>query len=358
LRWIVLAAVVLTACGRQEQTPVKAAGKPAAPVVVAQVEQRTVPVEVRTIGNVEAYSTIQVRAEVGGELQKVYFTEGDSVSKGQPLFQIDPRPQQETIRQLEANLAKDSATAQNAQADAARYGELYKQGIIARQQYEQVSSTAAALEATLAADRAAIQNARLQLQYATIHSPIEGRTGNLMVKEGNLVKANDVPLVVINQIHPIYVTFSVPEKELPEIRRRFNSGLTVIARAANTPPSTGKLTFIDNAVDQTTGTIKMKGTFSNTNNLLWPGQFVDVVLTVSKQPNAVVVPSQAVQAGQKGQYVYVVNGNRAEYRAVEVGREVAPDLVIEGGLKPGETVIIDGQSRLVPGAPVQVVKGQ
>jgi membrane fusion protein, multidrug efflux system len=358
LRWIVLAAVVLTACGRQEQTPVKAAGKPAAPVVVAQVEQRTVPVEVRTIGNVEAYSTIQVRAEVGGELQKVYFTEGDSVSKGQPLFQIDPRPQQETIRQLEANLAKDSATAQNAQADAARYGELYKQGIIARQQYEQVSSTAAALEATLAADRAAIQNARLQLQYATIHSPIEGRTGNLMVKEGNLVKANDVPLVVINQIHPIYVTFSVPEKELPEIRRRFNSGLTVIARAANTPPSTGKLTFIDNAVDQTTGTIKMKGTFSNTNNLLWPGQFVDVVLTVSKQPNAVVVPSQAVQAGQKGQYLYVVNGNRAEYRAVEVGREVAPDLVIEGGLKPGETVIIDGQSRLVPGAPVQVVKGQ
>jgi membrane fusion protein, multidrug efflux system len=356
---LILAVLVLLAgCGKNDTVPVKAASRAAAPVVVARVEQRTIPVEVRAIGNVEAFSTIQVKAEVGGELQKVGFTEGDTVHKGQVLFEIDPRPQQETIRQLEANLARDSAQAANARADASRYSELYKQGIVARQQFEQSNATADALEATLASDRAAISNAQLQLLYCQIKSPIDGRTGNLLVKEGNLVKANDIPMVVINQVHPIYVTFAVPERELPEIRRRIGSGLTVIAKQPDGSTSVGKLSFIENTVDQTTGTIKMKATFPNSDDRLWPGQFVSVTLTVSSESNAIIVPSQAVQIGQKGQYVYVVTDGKALYRAIEVGRDLGDSISIRAGLTKGESVVIDGQSRVTPGAPVQVVKGQ
>ena len=347
---------LLAACNRSEGEAKQPPAKPAVPVVVAPVSQRSIPVEVRAIGNVEPYSTISVKAQVGGELQKVFFAEGDMVKKGQKLFQIDPRPAEETIRQLEANLARDTAQATNAEADAARYSALAKEGVIARQQYETVQSNSTALQATLAADRAAISNAKLQLQYATIYSPIDGKTGNLMVKEGNLVKANDVPLVTINQIEPIYVTFSVPESQLPAIRRRANGNLTVRANATGEPqPAVGKLTFIDNAVDQTTGTIKMKGTFANAQHRLWPGQFVNVVLSVSQQANAILVPSQAVQAGQQGQYVYVIgNGNKAEMRLVKVERTFGDETAVTG-VQPGESVVTDGQSRLMPGAVVQVV---
>lgn len=352
----VIPLLVLSACqgGGQAEQP---RARSAVPVVVAPVTQRSIPIEVRAIGNVEPYSTISVKAQVGGELQKVFFGEGDMVTKGQKLFQIDPRPAEETLRQLEANLARDTAQAKNAEADAARYSALAKSGVIARQQYETVAANSAALQATLAADRAAISNAKLQLQYTTIYSPIDGKTGNLMVKEGNLVKANDVPLVTINQIQPIYVTFSVPESELPAIRRRMNSNLKVQASiSGEAAQAIGRLTFIDNAVDQTTGTIKMKGTFTNAHHRLWPGQFVNVLLTVSQQPNAILVPSQAVQAGQQGQYVYIIGrDNKAEMRMVKVGRTVGQETAVTG-VQPGESVVTDGQSRLTPGAVVQVSK--
>jgi multidrug efflux system membrane fusion protein len=326
------------------------------PVVIARVSQRTIPVQVRAIGNVEPYSTISVKALIGGQLQNVFFTEGDMVKKGQKLFLIDPRPQEEAIRQLEANLAKDAAQAQNAEADAARYAALFKEGVVAKQQTELSAANASALQATLAADRAAISNAKLQLEYCTIYSPIDGKTGNLMVKEGNVVKANDIALVTINQIEPIYVTFSVPEKELPEIRRRMGGGLAVQATIGAEPEvTTGRLTFIDNAVDQTTGTIKMKGTFTNADHRLWPGQFINVTLTTGQQANAILVPSQAVQVGQKGQYVYVVGANNtAEMRIVNVGLTAGADIAVTG-VRPGEAVVTDGQSRLMPGAAVQVV---
>lgn len=359
LPFIAVAALSLQlACSKREQPksgPPRSAG---VPVTVAAVVQRTIPVDVRTIGNVEPFSTISVKAEVGGQLQKVYFTEGDMVEKGQLLFQIDPRPQQETIRQLEANLAKDAAQARNAQAEAARYAELARLGIVAKQQQEQYEATAAAFQATLDADRAAIENARLQLQYATIYSPLTGRTGNLMVKEGNLVKANDVALVTINQIEPIYVAFSVPEKELPAIRSRFTGGLRVLATPqGETQAAGGKLSFIDNTVDTTTGTIRMKATFANNDRRLWPGQFANIVLTVSQEPSAIVVPSQALQAGQKGQYVFVVDeAGKAQYRSVTVGRMAGDDVAV-AGVAPGERVVTDGQSKLTPGAQVQIMGG-
>jgi multidrug efflux system membrane fusion protein len=351
----VLLSILLSACKGEGQAK-QPAGRPPVPVVVSSVSQRTIPIEVRAIGNVEPFSTISVKSQVGGELQSVFFTEGDMVKKGQKLFQIDPRPAEETIRQLEANLARDTAQAKNAETDAERYKELAKEGVIARQQYETVAANAAALKATLAADEAAISNAKLQLLYTTIYSPIDGKTGNLMVKEGNLVKANDVALVTINQIEPIYVTFSVPEIELPAIRRRMSSNLVVRAYApGESEPATGTLTFIDNAVDQTTGTIRLKGTFPNKEHRLWPGQFVNVVLTVGQQPNAVLVPSQAVQAGQQGQYVYVIDASKkAQMRTVSVGRSVGEETAVIG-VQPGESVVIDGQSRLTPGTAVQVV---
>jgi multidrug efflux system membrane fusion protein len=346
-----------------KQKPAQAAGqakRPPVPVTVAKVVQHAIPVEVRAIGNVEPYSTIGVKSLVAGQLTHVYFTEGDYVRKGQPLFQVDPRPFDQAIRLSEANLAKDAATAANAEADANRYEELFKQGIVARQDNDLKRATSKALEASLAADRAAIDNARLQLEYCNITSPIEGRTGNVMVKEGNVVKANDVPLVNINQIHPIYVSFAVPEKEFPEINKRLAEHLTVETVPAGgdaSHPLQGTLTFTDNTVDQTTGTIRLKATFENTDNRLWPGQFANVVLRVATQANAILVPSEAVQTGQNGQYVFVVKADmRVEMRPVVLGRLAGNQQALESGVKPGETVITDGQSRLVPGAIVLVVK--
>ena len=347
------------ACKQKATQAAGPAQRPPVPVTVAKVVQRTIPVEVRAIGNVEAYSTIGVKSLVAGQLIHVYFTEGDYIRKGQQLFQVDPRPFEEALKQAEANLAKDAATAANAQADARRYEELFKQGIVARQDNDLKQYTYRALDATLAADRAAIDNARLQLEYCNITSPIEGRTGNVMVKEGNVIKANDVPLVNINQIHPIYVAFSVPEKEFTEINKRMADHLPVQATPAGgdaSHPLQGTLTFADNSVDQTTGTIRLKATFENADNRLWPGQFANVVLQVTTQPNAILVPSEAVQTGQNGQYVFVVKPDmKVEMRPVVLGRQVGNQQSISG-VQPGETVITDGQSRLIPGAVVQVVK--
>ena len=350
----------LSASCKQKAT--QAAGpakRPPVPVTVATVTQRTVPVEVRAIGNVEAYSTIGVKALVAGQLTHVYFTEGDMVRKGQQIFEIDPRPFEEAVKQAEAVLARDAANAALADADAKRYDALFKAGVIARQDLELKAATSKALEASLAADRSAIDNARLQVEYCHIASPIDGRTGNVMVKEGNVVKANDVPLVNINQIHPIYVTFSVPESEFQAINKRMSEHLAVLAftNGDEARPVQGKLTFADNSVDQTTATIRLKGTFENADNRLWPGQFVNVLLTVSTQPNAILVPSQAVQTSQSGQFVFVVKEDRkVEMRPVVIGRAVGNELAITSGIQRGEVVVTDGQSRLVPGAEVQIAK--
>jgi multidrug efflux system membrane fusion protein len=352
--------VLASSCKPKETHAAAPAKRPGVPVTVAKVTQRTIPIQIRTIGNVEAYSTIQVKAQVGGELIRVPFKEGDYVTKGQLLFEIDPRQYQEQVKQAEANLAKDAANAANADADARRYQELFKAGVVARQETELKEATAKALNATLAADRAAIDNAKLQVEYCYIRSPIDGRTGTLMVKQGNLVKANDVPLVTINEVHPIYVTFAIPQSEFPEVQKRMNSALRVeatIPGGSVQAPVIGTLTFAENNVDVATGTIKLRGTFSNVDNRLWPGLFVNVLLTVMQQPNAIVVPSQAVQTGQNGQFVFVVKPDMTvEMRSVVMSRAVGNEIALASGVKPGETLVTDGQSRLVPGALIQIVK--
>jgi multidrug efflux system membrane fusion protein len=355
--FILTALLVSTSC-KESASANAAAKRPPVPVTVATVVQRTIPIQVRTIGNVEAYSTINVKALIAGELTKVHFTEGDFVTKGQLLFEIDRRPYDEALHQAEANLARDAANLASAEAEARRFGVLVQHGAVALQDNDAKQAVARALDATVAADRSAIENAKLNLIYCSVHSPIDGRTGNLMVKEGNIIKSNDIPLVVINQVNPIYVTFAVPEAEFPAIHDRMRAGLVVEATPTGDDhgPANGKLTFADNSVDASTGTIKLKGTFDNPAQRLWPGQFVNVVLTVRNQPNAIIVPSQAVQTSQKGQFVYVVRGNKVEMRTVVIGRNVGNDIALDSGVQPGEVVVTDGQSRLVPNAEVQIVK--
>jgi multidrug efflux system membrane fusion protein len=355
------------------------------PVTIAKVSQKNVPVELQVIGNVEAYSTISVKAQVAGQLTEVHFKEGDYVKKGDLLFEIDPRPleaalhqaeanlarDEATIGQAQANLAKDEAQARYAEAQAARYNQLFQSGIISRDQTEQLRANADAIAQAVSADkamiesqkanigatRASVENARVQLSYTKVFSPIDGRTGNLSIKGGNVVTANNLELVTINQVEPIYVTFAVPEAQLPAIKRYMDEHtLQVRARPqddANAAEEAGDLTFVDNSVDTTTGTIKLKGTFRNANRQLWPGQFVRVTLRLTTQANATVVPNQAVQTGQNGSYVYVVKADRSvESRPVVTGARVDQDMVIDQGLEPGETVVTEGQLRLAPGSHV------
>jgi multidrug efflux system membrane fusion protein len=349
----------LLGCSRTDTSTskVSAAAPGAVPVTVASVTRKTVPVQLRAIGNVQPYRTVSVRCEVGGQLQHVGFAEGEDVRKGDVLFVIDPRPFEAALRQTEAALEKDQAQARLAEADVHRYERLFNKGVIPRQQYDQFQATYQTLTASVAADQAAIETARLQLNYTTVHAPIEGRTGSLLVHLGNLVKANDTVLVVINQIQPIYVNFAVPAQYLPEIKRYMGGGLRVDARPKEGgPAASGRLTFIDNAVDQTTGTILLKGTFQNEARTLWPGEFVEALLSLTTQANALLVPSQAVQNGQAGQYVFVVKSDSTvESRAVTVSRTLDQQSVISSGLAAGETVVTDGQLRLAPGAKVRVV---
>ncbi len=353
----------LSGCGRAAPStgPANAAQK-AVPVTVSAVIKKKVPVQARAIGNVQAYSTVAVKAQVGGELTRVHFKEGQDVRRGELLFTIDPRPFEAQLKQAEANLAKDKVQVANARKEVDRYTELFKGGFATQQQYDQVRTNADALEAAVQADQAALENARLQLEYSTIQSPIDGRTGNLMVHEGNLVKANDTtPLVIINQISPIYVAFSVPEQDLPEIKRYVTKGklkVEAIPPKVEGSPSVGELTFIDNAIDPATGTIMLKATFPNQDRTLWPGQFVSVILTLTIQPNAVVIPSQAIQTGQQGSYVFVVKPDlTVETRPVTVDRMIDHDAVIKEGVKQGEVVVTDGQLRLSQGVKVQIKDG-
>jgi membrane fusion protein, multidrug efflux system len=329
------------------------------PVMTDTVVQKPMPLDVRLIGAAEAYTTVAVRAQVTAQLTSVDFREGDDVKKGQVLFTFDRRPLEAALQQAEAALARDLAQAANAKVQVGRYDDLAKRGIATREQLDDARTQAAALDATVAADRAAIENARVQLQYATIKAPSDGRTGALMVNAGNLVRANDAtPLVVINQVAPIYVSFGLPEARLPDLKRYMaQRTVKVDARAPNDqgPPSSGRISFVDNTVDPSTGTIKVKATFPNEKRHLWPGQFVNVVITLAMDPNAIVVPAVAVQTGQQGQYVFVVKSDQTvDLRAVTIARSDGKESVVATGLRAGETVVTDGHLRLVAGSRVSV----
>ena len=332
------------------------------PVTVSTAIQKMVPVQLRIIGNVQAYSTVAVKSLVGGELVGVNFTEGQDVKKGDLLFTIDSQPFEAALKQAEANLQKDLAQAKNAQEDARRYEFLIQKNVVARQQYDKFRTDADALEATVLADRAAVENARIQLGYCSIRSPIDGRTGIINIKRGNIIAAvtqpNAIDLVTINQIIPIYVIFYVPEQNLPEIKKYMAGGSLKVEASPPNDTSGGEqgvLTFIDNTVDKTTGTILLKGTFANREKKLWPGQFVNVVLTLTTEPNAIVVPSQAIQTGQEGQYIFVVKGDlTVESRPVVAGRSVKNETSVQKGLQVDEKVVTDGQLRLYPGAKVEI----
>lgn len=332
------------------------------PVTIAPVVQKSVPLEIQGIGTVVAATTVAVRAQITGEMTSVHFKEGEDVTQGQVLVELDKRPLQAALAQAEATLQRDIAQANNAKASAARYKDLQQRGIATSEQVDQISSQAAALEATVNADKAIIQNARVQLDYATIQAPISGRTGLLQVHPGNLVRGQDTnPIVTINRITPVYVSFAIPEAQLP-LLKKFMAGGQLLVRAQPSgdagAPSVGRVNFIDNAVDTTTGTIKVKGTFPNEDRRLWPGQFVNVTVTLTSDPNAVVVPSAAVQTGQQGTYVFVVKPDQTvELRTITVSRTKGSESVIQDGLKAGETVVTDGQIRLVPGSKV-AVKGE
>jgi membrane fusion protein, multidrug efflux system len=337
-------------------------GDPTVPVTVASVMQKSMPIEIRVIGAVEAYSVVSVHAQITGQLNAVNFKEGDDVQKDQVLFTLDKRPLEAALLQAQANLQRDIAQAVNAKIVAQRYEDLAGRGIATREQLETSRASSAALDATVEADKAAVENAKIQLQYATMSSPIAGRTGALMVHEGNLVRANDTtPLVVINQVAPIYVSFAIPESRLPDLKRYMGQGtLAVDALPPNDAAVTshGHITFIDNSVDQQTGTIRIKATFPNQDHRLWPGQYVNVTVALTKDPTAVVVPTAAVQVGQQGQYTYVVKADKSvEYRAVVVERTAGLETVIKSGLKPAETVVTDGHLRLVAGSHV-TIKGE
>jgi multidrug efflux system membrane fusion protein len=412
-RLVLLAALlVLAGCGDGGRAQAaKSAPPPPVPVGVAVVERKSVPLQVLAVGNVQAYTTVGVKSQVAGQILTVHFKEGDEVKRGELLFTIDQRPLQAAVRQAEANVAKDRAQLSqveaargqrqaeitqaqanlerdlaqldNARVQEKRYGELVRKELVAREQYDQIRTAMAALEATVAADRAALENARaaaraaeamienakaaisadeamvetarIQLGYTTIRAPMDGRTGNLLVQAGNVVKATeDNPLVVIAQIRPIYVSFGVPEAQLPEIKTYRERGALKVEAVleGGRRNALGAVTFMNNTVDPATGTIQLKATFPNGDHALWPGQFVDVALTLTSE-HAVVVPAQAVQTGQKGTYVFVVKSDSTvEQRPVKIGRRLARELTIETGLAAGERIVTDGQLRLVPGARV------
>ena len=332
---------------------------PAVPVTIAVVAEKPMPLDIRAIGTVIAASTVSVRAQITGEMKSVHFKEGEDVTKDQVLVELDRRPLEAALHQAEAALARDQAQAANAKSQAARYQDLAQRGIATREQVDQIMTNAAALEATLGADRAAIENATVQLDYATITAPFAGRTGLLQVHPGNLVRANDTtPIVTINRITPVYVSFAVPESLLSEFKRYMGQdtlGVEALAPNDQGRPSTGRVNFIDNAVDPSTGTIKVKGTFPNDDRRLWPGQFVNVKVTLTSDPHAIVVPSTAVQASQQGQYVFVVKKDQTvELRTVAVARTRGDESIIQSGLRTGETVVTDGHIRLVPGSRINV----
>jgi multidrug efflux system membrane fusion protein len=414
-----LAAVFLGACSDKGNGQAQAKGsaaREAIPVAVETAVSKNVPVQVRAVGNVQAYASVTLKSQLDGEVARIHIVEGQEVKKGDLLFTLDRRPWEATVNQIEANLGRD--TAQLAQAEAAvaqtmaaekqaeanlardmaqlenartqvrRYKGLIDEGAISKELYDQVSTSAAAMEATvqadqaaitnsrasiraaqatvenikavLKADQAALENARVQLGYTTIRAPMDAQAGNLLVRVGSAVKARDdsAQMLVLNQVHPIYVSFAVPEQYLRDIKKYLAAGsirVQATPRDQGGPPAAGEVTFVNNTVDAATGTIQLKATFLNREGSLWPGQFVSVVMTLTTRPDAVVIPSQAIQTGQQGQYVYVMRpDSTVESRPVTVGTRLGGETVVEEGISPGDRVVTDGHLRLVPGARVQV----
>jgi len=421
IRWAAaLAAVaILAGCSGDPSTQADAktpAAVPAVPVSVSAAVSKSIPVQVRANGSVQAIATVTVMSQVDGQISSIHFKEGQDVRMGDPLFTLDQRPFEATLSQAEANLARDTAQLQQAEAALAqsmaaekqaeanlardtaqqenanvqvrRYKDLIKDGAISNEQYDQVRTAALAMDATIQADEAAVnnakaairasqattetfrasikadeavvENARIQLGYTIIRSPMDGRTGSLLVHVGSAVKARDSNslLVVINQIHPINVSFSVPEQYLADIRKYRAAGtlrVEALTPGQESDPAQGELAFVNNTVDPSTGTIQLKGTFANSDNRLWPGQFLNVRLTLTTRPNAVVIPSQAIQTGQQGSYVFVVKADRTvEARPIVPGGALDDQTIVEQGLTSGEQVVTDGQIRLVPGARVEI----
>jgi multidrug efflux system membrane fusion protein len=348
--------LVVSSCGGSKT--MQRGAPPPVPVTVAMVEHKTMPITIRAIGHVEAIETVAVKARIGGELQRIPFREGDTVHRGDVLFVIDARPYQAALAQAEAMLARDQALLAKAESDITRYADLVKQDFVTKEQYDQIVADAAALKAAVAGDEAAVETARLNVDYCTITAPVTGRTGNLNVKIGNLIKANDdKAMVTINQTTPIYVAFSVPAQQLPLVLAHRKAGIGVVASIPDeaSKPSTGELTFVDNAVDTTTSTILLKATFANREERLWPGQFVDVTVILGEEPDRIVCPASAMQTSQQGQHVFVVKDDKTvELRPVQVNRMDERDAVIDDGLAAGETVVTDGQLRLVPGSTVEI----
>jgi multidrug efflux system membrane fusion protein len=360
---LIVAALAGTAACKSPGDQAAGRAMPGSPVSVAQAEQRDVPLEIAAVGRVESIATVSVKAQVGGEVTAIYFKEGQAVRKGDRLFSIDPRPYEIAERQAESLLEKDRALLKNAEADAARYAGLVQKDYVTKEQYDALLANRDVLVAAVKADEASVAKARLDLAYTDVRAPIDGRTGSLLIDAGNIIKANDtVGAVVIEQMSPIYVTFAVPEQHLPAIKAFMAQGRlrTVAAPAGDAvPPVDGVLTFVDNAIDTATGSITLKATFDNRDGKLWPGQFLNVRLTLTTERGVTVVPSQAVQTGQNGEYVYVVKDDlTAEMRPVKLDRTFDGSAIIAEGVKPGERVVTDGQLRLAPGAKVDIKTGR
>ena len=356
-----LALLLLAAAGAGCTRPSAAAhsgGAPAVPVTTSEARLADVPDRIEAVATVEPLETVSVKAQAGGQIVRVPFTEGQQVRAGDLLFQIDPRPYRAALAQAQANLARDQAQARKADDDARRADELFEQCVLAKDQHDQALSIAQAQQAAVAADTAAVDGARLNLEYADVRAPIGGRTGSVLVHEGNVVKAVDgSPLVVINRIDPIYVSFAVPEKRLGAIRAaqsRQSLSVEALAAGETAAPPRGYLSFVDNQVDTLSGTIRLKATFPNADGRLWPGQFVTARLTLGTRTGVVVVPAAAVQAGQQGSYVFVMKSDRTvEQRPVVAQTSGAAVAVIDQGVRAGETVVVDGQMNLTAGARVQ-----
>ena len=349
---LLLGLLLLAACAEKKPPPT-----PPVPVTVAAAERRSVPFELPATGMVEPLQTVEVQAQVNGILERVAFKEGDEVKQGQVLFQLDARPYRAALEQASAMLARDQAQATNAAQEAQRYQSLAEKEYVTSQQYDQVRTTAAAAQATLAGSQAAVDQARLNLQYATIRAPIAGRTGSLLLRQGNLVRASTAePLVVINRLRPILVRFSVPANNLPLIQAHLGKEMIVRAEpSGGGDPSEGTLSFVDNAVDTATGTILLKGRFPNDDGSLWPGGFVNVRLQLYVEPDALVIPAAAVVAGQQGSFVFVIQpDSSASTKAVTVSRTAGDLAIVSGDLQPGDRVVVDGQLRLRQGSKVQI----
>lgn len=358
-----LALLVLAGCSPEHEGQAGQKRQAGIPVTVAESTTKTLPVELTATGHVEAESTVEIRSQVTGTLKTVHFREGDSVKAGELLFTIDPRPFAADLAKAEADLARDRAELDNARREAARYALAVQKGYVSQEQADQAATLVATLTATVKADEAAANRARLELEYCSIRAPFAGRTGELLSHQGNLIKENaDTPMVTLKKVQPILAAFTVPGHHLQDIARYQSAGslkvLATLQKYVNDPPLAGDLVFVDNTVDPTTGMLRLKASFANGDRRLWPGQLVDVRIELTRRPDCVVVPSQAVQVGQEGTYVYVVRDDRTVgYRPVTPGMLHQGETVIESGLAAGERVVIDGQLQLADGVRIEV-RGQ